>query len=69
MERGSADPRGGVDDPVKPFSNDEFEAAVEAPRFARHRSEVIDDEVVRARDALNRGARYRQRAVPGSRKD
>jgi hypothetical protein len=57
-------------DPVKPFSNDEFENAVDFLRlFARSRGAFVADEVARARSQTLQRVRYRQSPLPKSRND
>ena len=57
-------------DPVKPFSNEEFEYEVDVLKnFARFRGGVVLDEVAFARSKTIPSLSYRHRAVPKSAKD
>jgi hypothetical protein len=57
-------------DPVKPFTNEDFERAVnDLVTFARQRGEFVVREVERARSQRLSGPPYRQRLPPGSRMD
>jgi hypothetical protein len=57
-------------DPVKPFSNEEFENAIDFLRvFARSRGDFVTDEVTRFRPQRVLLAPYRQSPLPKSRND